>query len=301
MPSAPPLRLFAAALALAALLALFAHAQLALVLTLAALGSAWFVAAGIWAWIAGQAEPNFALEGAVTPGRFGSPSALLAGSLAVVALFALWPGLDLGLAGLLYSGKNSFAGRSPTGEFGRWIGYMAPFLILALVLAAYGVKRWLLGDAPAAPSGRDVLFVGLSMLIGPGLIVNLGMKDNLHRPRPTQIVEFGGGREFRPYWRFDGACPKNCSFPSGEAAEAFWMLAPASLAPPPWRGPAIAGALAFGAAVGAMRMAFGGHFLSDVLIAGLVMWGLLMAMRRLIYEGGWEALAGFAAGLAQRK
>ena len=64
------------------------------------------------------------------------------------------------------------------------------------------------------------------------------------------------------------------------------MLAPASLAPLPWRAPAIAGAVVFGAAVGLLRMAFGGHFLSDVVFAGLIMWGLLMALRWLIYAGG---------------
>ena len=44
----------------------------------------------------------------------------------------------------------------------------------------------------------------------------------------------------------DGACKRNCSFVSGEASTGFWMVAPASLLPPPWRGPAIVAAFAFG-------------------------------------------------------
>ena len=56
------------------------------------------------------------------------------------------------------------------------------------------------------------------------------------------------------------------------------MVAPALLAPPPWRAPAVAGALVFGAAASVLRMAFGGHFLSDVLLGGLI--SLLVDPRR---------------------
>ena len=121
-----------------------------------------------------------------------------------------------------------------------------------------------------APDGRSLVFLVASIAIGSGLIVNLGMKDHLHRPRPIHVEEFGGHDEFRPWYRFDGACRKNCGFASGEASSAFWMVAPALLAPPPFRAPAIASALAFGVAASALRMAFGGHFLSDVLFGGLI-------------------------------
>jgi membrane-associated phospholipid phosphatase len=121
------------------------------------------------------------------------------------------------------------------------------------------------------------------MIIGPGLIVNLGFKDHAHRPRPVQTQEFGGHFQFRPWDRLDGACKKNCSFPSGESAEAFWMVAPASLAPPPLRGWAIGGALAFGVATSVLRIAYGGHFLSDTIVAGLLMLIIVQAARRLLF------------------
>ena len=58
----------------------------------------------------------------------------------------------------------------------------------------------------------------------------------------------------------------------------FWVVAFAFLVPAPWRGRAIALALAFGALVGWVRIIQGGHFLSDVVYAGLlvvaVTWGL---------------------------
>lgn len=224
-------------------------------------------------------------------GRFGPVWLLAAAAIFALAFLASFPDLDLEAARLFQSSQSRFVARTKLGEFGRMVGYLVPFLTLAAFLIAYGGRRWLGWRLRFQPSGRDVLFVGLAMLIGPALIVNLGMKDHLHRPRPSQIVEFGGGREYRPFYRFDGSCPKNCSFPSGEASEAFWMLAPASLTPPPWRGAAMVGAVAFGATVSLLRMAFGGHFLSDVVVAALIMWGLLMALRRLHYPNDEPALS----------
>ena len=114
-----------------------------------------------------------------------------------------------------------------------------------------------------------VLFLSLSLALGPGLLVNVVLKEHSQRPRPVQTLDLGGQWEFRPWYRFDGQCERNCSFVSGEAASAFWTVAPAMLAPPPVRPVAVAGALLFGAATAALRMAFGGHYLSDVLLAGL--------------------------------
>ena len=126
------------------------------------------------------------------------------------------------------------------------------------------------------------------MALGPGLLVD-GMKDISHRPRPVQLREFGGTRDFRPFYQFDGACPRNCSFPSGEAAAAFWMLAPASLAPLPLRPAALGAALLFGLATGGLRMAFGGHFLSDVLLAGILTIGVALALRRWLLPPAYPA------------
>ena len=157
--------------------------------------------------------------------------------------------------------------------------------MLAVLAALYLARR--LGYAvPGAPNGRSLIFLIASFAIGSGLIVNLGMKDHLHRPRPIHVVEFGGSDEFKPWYRFDGACKKNCSFPSGEASSGFWMVAPALLAPPPLRAAAIAAALVFGAATSALRMAFGGHFLSDVIVGGLISLIVVLAFHLALWPRG---------------
>ena len=108
------------------------------------------------------------------------------------------------------------------------------------------------------------------------------MKDHLHRPRPTHVQEFGGDLPFKPWYEFDGGCQKNCSFASGESSQGFWMVAPALLVPPPFSAAAVSAAVVFGFGAGALRLAFGGHFLSDAIVGGLITLIVIFALRRLL-------------------
>ncbi|TMJ89769.1 MAG: phosphatase PAP2 family protein [Alphaproteobacteria bacterium] len=109
----------------------------------------------------------------------------------------------------------------------------------------------------------------VTLAIAPGVVANLVFKEHWGRPRPIDVTEFGGDEHFRPWWDPRGDCPKNCSFVAGEPSGAFWTLAGAAVVPPHWRALAYAMALAFGAAVGILRMAAGAHFFTDWVFAGL--------------------------------
>ncbi len=208
--------------------------------------------------------------------------ALVALSLATLAMFALWPQIDLNVARVFYS-ADGFIGHTPFERAARDFFRVLPFVVLAAFAALYGLRRF--GVAvPYAPTGRALVFLIATMALGPGVIVNLGLKDHAHRPRPVQTTEFGGKFEFRPWYRFDGECRKNCSFVSGEVSEAFWMVAPASLAPQPLRAWAVGAALAFGVLTALLRMAFGAHYLSDALLAGLLMLIIVQGARMLLFS-----------------
>ena len=209
--------------------------------------------------------------------------ALLALTGAAALVFALWPDLDLAAARYFY-GEAGFIGHTAFERFARAFFNVTPFVILAAFAALYALRR--AGVAtPYAPSGRALIFLIATMAIAPGLVVNLGLKDHAHRPRPVHTQDFGGESEFRPWYKFDGGCVRNCSFVSGEASEAFWMVAPASLAPPPWRAAAIGAALVFGAAASLLRMAFGGHYASDVVLAALLTLLIIEAIRWALWRG----------------
>ena len=202
----------------------------------------------------------------------------------VAGIFALWPSLDLAVSHALYIDGEGFVGRGSVWSGVRLFFRVLPFVALAAFAALY-VCRGRGVSVPYAPSERALVFLAATLAIGPGLIVNLGLKDHAHRPRPTQTRDFGGPYEFRPWDRFDGGCKKNCSFVSGEASQGFWMLAPASLAPPPFAPLAIGAALAVGVAASFVRLAEGGHYLSDVMLSGLLTILILQIARWLVFRG----------------
>jgi len=212
----------------------------------------------------------------------GGVALALALILAVLAFFAAAPGLDLAAAAAFYDGGGRFAGPGPVGNALRRVFYIVPFFLLGGAGTLALLRR--LGLRVPAPTARALATLVLSLALGPGLLVNVALKDHWHRPRPVQVTEFGGPQPFRPVGWPGGTCGRNCSFVSGEGASSFWSVAPALMAPPAWRAAALAAALAYAAATGLLRMAFGGHFLSDTLLAALFTWLVIAAVWRALLD-----------------
>jgi lipid A 4'-phosphatase len=204
----------------------------------------------------------------------------LAIALAVAAVvglaFGIRPDLDLKLAALFFDPVKGFwRSFDPTylrlRDASTWlIALVAALAVAALVVKLVRPRR------PLLMPGRAIVLMLLTLALAPGVVANLVFKEHWSRPRPIDVTEFGGAEHFRPWWDPRGDCPKNCSFVAGEPAGAFWTLSAAAVAPPPWRALGYGVALAFGAAVGALRMAAGAHFFSDVVFSGvftfLVIW-----------------------------
>jgi membrane-associated PAP2 superfamily phosphatase len=201
--------------------------------------------------------------------------------------------LDLQIAGLFYDpDQNKFlAELNPYIRGVRDNGFVAIVTCVGAVIAAL-VTRMLRLPIKVVPA-RVVFFLVGTLLLGPGLIVNLGLKDHWHRPRPVQVTEFGGSKPYVDWWDPRGGCERNCSFVSGEASAAAWMFAPAMLAPPQWRIAALAGAAIFTAVISLSRMAAGGHFFTDVVFAVLLTMILILIMHRVIFR--WRRTATVAA------
>ena len=145
---------------------------------------------------------------------------------------------------------------------------------------------------------RKAVFILLFLALGPGLVINVLLKDQLGRARPREVIEFGGSHQFTQIWQH-GTAGKNSSFPSGHAAIAFFMIAPWFVLRDERQKAAVAFlvfGLSFGTLVGIARILQGGHFFSDVLwSAGLIyITGGLLALA-LGYDGR-QAKAGTACG-----
>jgi membrane-associated PAP2 superfamily phosphatase len=131
---------------------------------------------------------------------------------------------------------------------------------------------------------RPALFLVLVAAIGPGLLVNGLFKDHYGRPRPREVQALGGTEPFRPVW-LPGPDPDAKSFPCGHCAMGFYLATPYLILRRRRRGLALAFAgagLAAGGLLGVARMAAGGHFLSDVVWSGGIVWLVAVALHRLL-------------------
>ena len=212
----------------------------------------------------------------------------LALAAAIGLLFGVYPKLDLDLARPFFDpAAGGFWGSfnpvlNTLRDLSRWI---VTLLVAPAVLAI--LAKLVLPRRPMLIPGRAAVLMVATLALAPGLVANIILKSHWGRPRPIDVVEFGGGEHFVPWWDPRGDCPDNCSFVAGEPSGAFWVLAPAALVPPAWRALATAAALALGGVIGLVRVIGGGHFFTDVAFSGLFTFLVIWLMHGLIFR--WPA------------
>ena len=211
------------------------------------------------------------------------------GSLSIVLAitFVVFPGIDLGVAGWFFVPPRHFTiGETLVGRvFDGEVHYaMEWFLVLLVGLFIYGTirKRVFWNLTP-----KNFLFVALTIGLGAGLVTNVIFKDSWGRARPSQVMEFGGAKQFSPAFMRATQCDKNCSFVSGDAALATSFMAFAVIAERNRRKWWV-GLGAFTALVGFMRMGRGSHFLSDVVFAVIFTLMIMFVLERLILRERWR-------------
>ena len=191
--------------------------------------------------------------------------------IAAAIVFVGWPGIDLAAARIFYVEPRHFLfNHSALATALRW-GFRALTWGTAIaavtgIILALARRRHLFGLGLP-----EWIFLALVLITGPGLIANTLLKDNWARPRPIHVVEFGGPDRFTPVLERSGACERNCSFISGEASATFALGFAIAMLARRRRAELMAAAVALGGVAGLIRMGEGGHFLSDVVFAGVFM------------------------------
>lgn len=186
--------------------------------------------------------------------------------LLVATMLIASTGLDIKISSIF-----SMAGSWPMTNLFPWrqlyLSDRTPAIILAasgLLMAGYSYIK------PSLKQWRKTgVFLALFLIIGPGLIVNAGFKDHWGRPRPREIVQFGGKKEFLQPWQ-KGVSGGGRSFPSGHSSAAFFMIAPFFIYRRKKPGTArnwLIGGMIFGVLMSITRIIQGAHFLSDNLWA----------------------------------
>lgn len=203
---------------------------------------------------------------------------------ALIAPFT--PYLDLSIERFFYKPDNHFV-EHPFFEafynyaiYPCWFVSIPAMIILVLTYFKKSIKSW----RPHA------LYLVVVLALGSGFFVHAVLKDNWGRPRPKQVIEFGGKQEYRPFYKpnFFNKPEPSRSFPCGHCSVGFYFFAFVFMG---WRlnkkwltysGWMLATTL--GILLGITRMAQGGHFFSDVLISALIMWLTALICDWLIYE-----------------
>ncbi|MGQ0671932.1 MAG: phosphatase PAP2 family protein [Hyphomicrobium sp.] len=217
--------------------------------------------------------------------------ALLIGS-GFAFVFLTWPEIDLAVSEMVRSAcAGDDRNRGWCTQHGvlwlpRWLGMIFSALCIAasvamVVRAVHHGGRWI---------GRDQARAAIllaTFIAGPGVLANLILKEHWGRARPREIVEFGGSRQFTPALVPAAQCSSNCSFVSGEAASVYAPFFATALLVPQARVAFIAGGIAAGSAAGLVRMGQGGHFLSDIVFAGVFM-AITASLMHILLVGLWS-------------
>ncbi len=199
--------------------------------------------------------------------------------LVILSLIFRYTPLDIKLESLFYSPAKGF-----------FLRYKQPWILLYKYGPLPGILLCVAGFLLLIASffslkfrhlKKEGLYLVLVMLIGPGLMVNVILKDHWGRPRPRQVVLFGGNRAFLPLGT-KGPPQGGRSFPSGHASSAFYLMTPFFILRRRKRTLAYivmtTGTL-YGILMGIARMAQGAHFPSDILWAWAIVYftGLYLA------------------------
>jgi lipid A 4'-phosphatase len=209
-----------------------------------------------------------------------------------LTFWARFSGFDFGAQALFYrvGGDRWSLGEIPFWRYlyqwGTIPAAVVVFASLTLYCLSWSMERFRLWR-------KVFLFVVLTAVVGPGLITNAILKEYWGRPRPREVIEFGGRNVFEPALTIDPASG-GLSFPCGHATMGFLLMGGYFLFRRHRAGLArgfLVGGIILGSLMGIARMVQGGHFFTDVIWAGLICYfvpmGLYYAMgldRSLIRE-----------------
>ncbi|MBT5414563.1 MAG: phosphatase PAP2 family protein [Rhodospirillaceae bacterium] len=213
---------------------------------------------------------------------------LLAIGLPLAVLLSVEPGLDRWATGLFYDSERGFVASYTE----PWITLRKLLKVagvgLALVLLASVAHRVLRRSYLWVLDWRAIAYIIAVIALGPGLIVNGVLKEHWGRARPSHTVDFGGAKTYSPPLVIADQCDGNCSFVSGDAAWGFAFVTFGFLGRTRrQRLVGFAGGLAFGTTMGLLRIAQGGHYLSDIFYSGLITVGLAWLLYDLLIRRGW--------------
>ncbi|MEM7617180.1 MAG: phosphatase PAP2 family protein [Pseudomonadota bacterium] len=200
-----------------------------------------------------------------------------------VIFFLILPNIDLSLSKYIYDLQGGFLPKD-SGIMG--IIYYSTYVIVGLTAIIGGILylyQFFSGRSFKILNKQFIIFFILVLFMSPGLMVNGIFKANSGRPRPVDVTDFGGKLPYIVPFHITNHCPHNCSFVSGHASTGFTLMAIGFVLQDKRMQFYIIGILA-GLISGIFRIMQGGHFLSDIIFAGIVTYITSYLVYCLIYS-----------------
>ena len=177
--------------------------------------------------------------------------------------------IDIFLSNLFYFGKGQFLLQSYYGITIFFRNIILPLLLIYIfILPIFSI---LLSTKQIYFNYefkiKDIVFLWFSGFFNLLIIINLLLKNTWGRARPGDISQLDGEETFTPWYQTSSSCDVNCSFVSGDAAVGFSIIVLYFLIKKEiffWL------SLFFGFVLGTIRIMEGGHFISDIVMAGVV-------------------------------
>lgn len=203
---------------------------------------------------------------------------------ATLGVFTVFPWIDPAISALFWSGSRFPVNNNAVIEFWRDVLWNLTLIVFAVTVAAT-LRAAIRAKPVAGLAVQDWAYFAAVFAMGPGLVVNLLLKEFWGRARPYQTTIFGGQKQFTPPWDMTDQCLRNCSFVSGEVSGTTAMAVVMVVAA--WHLRDRLSRWAFGLIVIAapvlvilsalQRISAGRHFLSDAILA--VLFTLLVAVQ----------------------
>lgn len=203
--------------------------------------------------------------------------------IALGVFFKFFPQIDIYISNLFYNEDTGFFLNDTPAAMTI---YNAVNYITIIVIILYAILLFI--DIKFKKTffifnRKAIIFLLITLILGPGIVVNSILKEQVGRPRPEAITQFGGTDTFVAPFTFSNACDGNCSFVSGHAALGFYFMAFAFLFKSKTKRNILSLTFIIGVIVSLTRIIQGRHFFTDTLFAFFFVYAVIILVYELMY------------------